>query len=64
MDLLPRLTYLFTVLLFYSSTWLYCDDQIPENCNVLLIICDDLNFFEVVFGGNPQAQTPHMDALA
>lgn len=38
--------------------------QIPENCNVLFIICDDLNDFEGVFGGHPQAQTPHMDALA
>jgi len=38
--------------------------QIPENCNVLFIICDDLNDFEGVFGGHPQAKTPHMDALA
>lgn len=38
--------------------------QIPEDCNVLFIICDDLNDFEGVFGGHPQAQTPHMDALA
>ena len=32
--------------------------------NVLLIVCDDLNDFEGVFGGHPQAQTPHMDSLA
>jgi arylsulfatase A-like enzyme len=31
---------------------------------VLFIICDDLNDFEGVFGGHPQAKTPHMDALA
>lgn len=63
--MLLRLTYLLTVsLLFYFSTWLYGDDQIPENCNVLWIICDDLNDFGGVFGGHPQAQTPHMDALA
>ncbi len=38
--------------------------QIPQSPNVLLIVCDDLNDFEVVFGGHPQAQTPHIDALA
>ena len=60
-----RFSYLFTFsLLVYSSAWLSGDDQIPENCNVLWIICDDLNDFEGIFGGHPQAQTPHMDALA
>jgi arylsulfatase A-like enzyme len=42
------------------SVW----SQIPQNPNILLIVCDDLNDFEGVFGGHPQAQTPHMDALA
>lgn len=37
---------------------------VPENPNVLLIICDDLNDFEGVFGGHPQAQTPNIDRLA
>lgn len=37
---------------------------LPENLNVLLIVCDDLNDFEGVFGGHPQAQTPNIDALA
>ena len=64
-DLFLKLSYLSTLsLLFYSSFWLFGDDSIPENCNVLWIICDDLNDFEGVFGGHPQAQTPHMDALA
>ncbi len=32
--------------------------------NVIFIICDDLNDYEGVFGGHPQAITPNMDALA
>jgi arylsulfatase A-like enzyme len=38
--------------------------QIPENPNVLLIVCDDLNDFEGAFGGHPQAQTPNIDSFA
>ena len=32
--------------------------------NVILIVCDDLNDYEGVFGGHPQAKTPNMDRLA
>lgn len=32
--------------------------------NVVLIVCDDLNDFEGVFGGHPQARTPSIDRLA
>ena len=32
--------------------------------NVLLIMCDDLNDYEGVFGGHPQARTPNIDRLA
>lgn len=32
--------------------------------NVIFIICDDLNDYQGVFGGHPQAITPNMDALA
>ena len=35
-----------------------------KQLNVLFIICDDLNDYQGVFGGNPQVQTPHIDALA
>jgi arylsulfatase A-like enzyme len=38
--------------------------QIPDSPNVLLIVCDDLNDFEGIFGGHPQAQTPNIDSLA
>lgn len=32
--------------------------------NVLFIICDDLNDYQGVFGGHPQAITPNIDKLA
>ncbi|WP_282074105.1 sulfatase [Polaribacter atrinae] len=32
--------------------------------NVLFIICDDLNDYQGVFGGHPQAKTPNIDKLA
>ena len=38
--------------------------RIPNDLNVVLIICDDLNDYEGFFGGHPQAKTPNMDALA
>ncbi len=38
--------------------------ELSSDLNVLFIVCDDLNDFEGVFGGHPQAQTPQIDALA
>ncbi len=35
-----------------------------EKYNVLYIMCDDLNDYEGVFGGHPQARTPNIDRLA
>ncbi|TYA71724.1 sulfatase [Seonamhaeicola marinus] len=35
-----------------------------EKPNVLLIMVDDMNDWVGAFGGNPQAQTPNIDALA
>lgn len=35
-----------------------------EKPNVLFIMCDDLNDYEGVFGGHPQAITPNIDRLA
>jgi arylsulfatase A-like enzyme len=32
--------------------------------NVIFIMCDDLNDYQGVFGGHPQAHTPNMDAMA
>jgi arylsulfatase A-like enzyme len=38
--------------------------QNVEQPNVLFIIIDDLNDYQGVFGGHPQAKTPNMDAFA
>jgi arylsulfatase A-like enzyme len=38
--------------------------KIKGQPNVVFIICDDLNDYSSVFGGHPQAITPHMDELA
>jgi len=38
--------------------------QSDDRPNVIFIICDDLNDYEGVFGGHPQAITPNMNALA
>lgn len=35
-----------------------------QHPNVLFIMCDDLNDYQGVFGGHPQAQTPNIDKLA
>lgn len=56
--LLPAaLLILFTCELMYSQT----TDNKP---NVIFIICDDLNDYQGVFGGHPQAKTPNIDKLA
>jgi len=39
-------------------------NQKTNKPNVLLIIVDDLNDYEGVFGGHPQARTPNIDKLA
>lgn len=38
--------------------------QNPKKPNVIFIICDDLNDYQGVFGGHPQAKTPNIDKLA
>ncbi len=35
-----------------------------KKSNVIFIMCDDLNDYQGVFGGHPQAYTPNIDALA
>lgn len=48
--------------------YLFCLNIFSQNKiskpNVLFIICDDLNDYQGVFGGHPQAITPHIDKLA
>jgi arylsulfatase A-like enzyme len=41
-----------------------CEFSFADKPNVILIVCDDLNDYEGVFGGHPQAKTPNMDRLA
>jgi arylsulfatase A-like enzyme len=38
--------------------------QLPQNPNIVLIVCDDLNDFEGFFDSYPQSQTPNIDQLA
>lgn len=38
--------------------------QTKNRPNVILIMCDDLNDYEGIFGGHPQAKTPNIDRLA
>ncbi len=40
------------------------NNKIPKRLNVVFIIVDDLNDYEGVFGGHPQAKTPNLDKLA
>ena len=35
-----------------------------KNPNVVFIMCDDLNDYQGIFGGHPQAKTPNIDKLA
>ncbi|MBS2211280.1 sulfatase [Carboxylicivirga mesophila] len=50
---------LFLLLCFFSKSYSQTDKP-----NVILIMCDDLNDYQGVFGGHPQAQTPNIDAMA
>ena len=55
------LTFL-TMCLGYSKSW--SQNATLKQPNVLFIICDDLNDYQGVFGGHPQAITPNIDKLA
>jgi arylsulfatase A-like enzyme len=47
-----------------SSLRIEAKEKADDPPNVIFIICDDLNDYQGVFGGHPQAITPNMDALA
>ncbi len=59
---MSKITLFFLILL----SCLGCAEQLAEmeRPNVVFMVCDDLNDYIGIFGGHPQAQTPHMDALA
>ena len=43
---------------------IFINAQENNRPNVILIMCDDLNDYEGVFGGHEQAITPNIDRLA
>ena len=59
---------------FFKTIWVFIfflfnfqnlvSQNLKDKPNVLFIICDDLNDYQGVFGGHPQAKTPHIDKLA
>lgn len=56
---------LFLVAVFFSCVNMSLHAQPKtQQQNVLFIICDDLNDYEGIFGGHPQAKTPNIDQLA
>jgi iduronate 2-sulfatase len=52
------------IYLFVFFCWSLYSQSIQSKPNVLFIICDDLNDYQGVFGGHPQALTPNIDKLA
>ena len=59
MRLISRFVFLLTILLLPSGL-----SAEPTRPNVLFIAIDDLNDWLGCYGGHPQVQTPHIDALA
>jgi len=51
-------------ILLSFATGLQVNAQNTARPNVIFIICDDLNDYQGVFGGHPQALTPNIDRLA
>ena len=51
-------------ILFVFGLLLPIYGQLPQNPNIVLIVCDDLNDFEGFFNSYPQSQTPNIDQLA
>jgi len=57
----------FSILFFFSVFISGCQTNVNldnKKPNVLLIVVDDLNDYQGVFGGHPQAKTPNIDKLA
>ena len=54
-----------SIFLFFLFNFQHLVSQnLKSKPNVLFIICDDLNDYQGVFGGHPQAKTPNIDKLA
>ena len=52
------------LILFVFGLLLPIYGQLPQNPNIVLIVCDDLNDFEGFFNSYPQSQTPNINQLA
>lgn len=57
---MKRNIYLLTLLTLLFNTTLFAQ----EKPNIVFIMCDDLNDYQGVFGGHPNAKTPNIDKLA
>jgi arylsulfatase A-like enzyme len=55
---------LFFILINASSCKSQMQNKDPKKPNVVFIIIDDLNDYQGVYGGHPQARTPNIDKLA
>ncbi len=62
MKTLKNIVFLLIAFYCFSNTNLFSQDSLKPN--VLFIMCDDLNDYQGVFGGHPQAKTPNIDRLA
>ena len=49
---------------YFILSGIFINAQENSRPNVILIMCDDLNDYEGVFGGHEQAITPNIDCLA
>jgi len=49
---------------FANVTNVFAGEVKPDRPNILMILVDDLNDYQGVFGGHPQAKTPNIDDLA
>ncbi|QGJ71963.1 Choline-sulfatase [Planctomycetales bacterium 10988] len=57
---MKKLLYLFVTIVFLSSSVAFS----VERPNIVVLLCDDFNPFYTGFAGDPDAQTPRLDALA
>ena len=56
-----RLHIVLTSFCFFTLTNIFTQLNKP---NVVFIMCDDLNDYQGILGGHPQAKTPNIDKLA
>ncbi|MFT5249241.1 MAG: arylsulfatase A-like enzyme [bacterium] len=64
MNSITRYFFLIPLLLLSISGLSQKKNKRVNHPNILFIMVDDLNDYEGVFGGNPQAKTPNIDRLA